>query len=1321
MNKKKSYICNYYYIEKKMKVCLLAIIIVLFAFSLSVHAKIIVVGNCENGNQNYSTIADALSNAQSGDDIKICPGRYREGDLQISVDNITIESTTGNPNDVTISNGFFDSYVFYATNWIKSLVIKGITIDSALWSIAVYIGNGAKDLEFSDLYINSKDGGVYVDGYVSNAEFDNSTFDTRYEGVNFSSSVNNAYFYDVNMQSGRSNCIYITKSSGNIIVATKGQTNNSFYCKNTAIYLGNEWGNYDIENSDITTTAKNSAGIAFKYGNSLNVQNVSIDASSKGSGIWSCYNNAQINSVDIENSIFKNIKYENICFSTINTNITIKGNELNGGNYGIYIKKGWPKGNIERNIISNMNDYGVYLFSNEEWTKGIDINHNCFENNINSAYVYDHKSVIDSNYWSDYASSGAYSIPPIPLYDNNPLQTCPVNPLIEKPLINYRMDECRWDNDSNTYEVWDSEDNDNATSVNGANTVTDGVLCKSAKFIGGYIELQHTLYLGRRWSLSFWLKFPLNPTPNQFSIGNYYYFIIGSVEGTGDLGYFKKSKTSNDYWFGVYDNNGRIKEFKIGSISNGWHYFAMVKQNSKTTLYMNGTYEGKVYAGTSGNLIYIGTSTDYSDNETVGSDMDEVKVWDSALTQEEIKTIYNNEKNGLNYNGTDRVCPICEAVNHYEIIHNSSGLTCQPSDITVKACSNDNCSVLYTNAATVTMTPSGWIGGDTHNFTGGSVVLQFSRTTPGTVELGMNSETPVATYCCRNSAIDNNCVKDAAHCDITFYNSGFIFYVPNQISCKPSDNISVEAVRLDETTRKCIPAFANVTKKIDFWFAYKNPTTGTKQLYLKGNTQTNFSGISSDNATPTPVELAFDSNGVATVKLKYADAGELGLHAEYDNTTSGLIMKGESVFIIKPWAFYIDIPGNPAAQDANGAVFTQAGKPFLLSVRAVCWQANDNISNNDDLSDNLITRNFRDNVTISHSLVAPIGGDESTLGVTNFDIVANGEKTDNETFGEVGIISLKAEDDNYLGAGAIDGKIPFVGRFIPDHFSITAKTNGALAPLCTTFNYTGALTTYSIQPSFVITAQNMDNNTTLNYTGAFFKLTDSDISITTPTTDDKQIGKNGNKVAINIVRAQPLLKDNTNGTSTYIFGYDNVTYVKDNNSKIGPFSPQFTFKIDNITDSDNVSAVELPDNITVDGLSMRYGRLKIFDNYAPETENLKIHIETQFWDGTYWKQSSDDSCTTLVSSNFILDNFTGNLSSGETHIIDSSVYGISYGVGGFTLEAPGESNYGTVNICLSDNASFYNYLNNINTCGTATFGIYRGRDRIIEWKEVPAQ
>ena len=241
-------------------------------------------------------------------------------------------------------------------------------------------------------------------------------------------------------------------------------------------------------------------------------------------------------------------------------------------------------------------------------------------------------------------------------------RTCNVCPA-PKPLADWRMDECKWDNNPNTYEIKDEENEYNASAVNLAQTV-NAKLCRGGDLNGSksknnkYIELKNYPDLKNKWSFVEWIYFPLN-ADNHIVINNKYYFVIGSVDGTGDLAYFAKDVNNGNFYFGVYDNNGNDKINKIDEPTRGWHHIGVVSNGNQTILYIDAKEITRVNTFTKGKVKYIGTSTDYSNNETIGSIVDEVKIFNQILSGGEIYDIYYNEKNGLNYDGSPRVCQNC--------------------------------------------------------------------------------------------------------------------------------------------------------------------------------------------------------------------------------------------------------------------------------------------------------------------------------------------------------------------------------------------------------------------------------------------------------------------------------------------------------------------------------------------------------------------------------------------------------------------------------------------------------------------------------------
>lgn len=579
--------------------------------------------------------------------------------------------------------------------------------------------------------------------------------------------------------------------------------------------------------------------------------------------------------------------------------------------------------------------------------------------------------------------------------------------------------------------------------------------------------------------------------------------------------------------------------------------------------------------------------------------------------------------------------------------------------------------------------------------------FKLSDFTAETTTIGVQNINPTPTGTpqikCLNTATGLN------SCDITFYNSGFIFNIPDNYSCKQQNNITIKAVRKDDQTQECVPAFANKTIPVDFAYNYVNPASGAIAPSIN-NTSLN-----------DTIDLNFNSNGVSSFDFVYEDAGQIGISASFDNAT--VQAAGSDNVTLKPVGFnvYTTTSNSQAVSGANSSVFVKSGEKFNITAKAKCWESDSDT----DFSNNPITPNYQsDNISLSHNLIAPSGGNSGNIGISSLDFTDGIASIDNQTFSEVGILNFTLTDNNYLGTGLVEGTSENIGRFTPHHFKITSKTIGDLANQCNSFTYTGQKTNYLVKPEFDITAQNKDDNTTRNYKDNFFKLEKSGINITTPTTDANQPGEDGiNKVNVNVERDSVTLNSNSDGTATYTFGNDNITYVKDNNSQIAPFDAVINFEINSITDNDSVSAVNLPDNISASGTEIRYGNLDILDNYGSETEPLNLDVRTEYWDGDSWELNDNDSCTALDENKFSLDNYKSNLNSGETNIDPASVEGINSGVGSFTLTAPGEGNNGSVDINLIS----YLYLLDNETVGTATFGIYRGRDSIIEWKEVPAK
>lgn len=426
------------------------------------------------------------------------------------------------------------------------------------------------------------------------------------------------------------------------------------------------------------------------------------------------------------------------------------------------------------------------------------------------------------------------------------------------------MDECGWNGTAN--EVKDSAGTYDATAMNGADTldatVEGGGICRVGDMRGNYLKVESPLpTLGAAWSMSAWVKFPLAPSANQFSRRGYRYYVLATVSGRGDLGFFavKQRRNRVRYKWGVYDNFGNLREIFISAISDGWHHVAQVVDSGKTYLYIDGSYVGNVSISTTGELLYIGSSTDSTNDETIGALMDEFKIFDTALSSADINSIYANEKAGLNYDGTARVCNNCSGgyaqkeviLNAVDYASSCSAVTDWDDNITTKiAAGSFNLSILAKDSATGLPMEANITKVDLLYYSGGDTT--FCSGTPYRVTTicsgGCGVTDPAGCMTLNVSASANDraakCVQ--VHIEGKDINSTLL----DVNESNSSDNF---AIRPDSIRFLYPVADANLTAEENYYYA-----GGVK-------------GVAADGATP-----AADYNTTLTMQsVKYMRSGEI--------------------------------------------------------------------------------------------------------------------------------------------------------------------------------------------------------------------------------------------------------------------------------------------------------------------------------------------------------------------------------------------------------------------------------------------------------------
>jgi len=246
------------------------------------------------------------------------------------------------------------------------------------------------------------------------------------------------------------------------------------------------------------------------------------------------------------------------------------------------------------------------------------------------------------------------------------------------PYINYQMEGC-WDDDNSTYRVIDSglaQINSNALygAYSESNYTVQGGLCSVGNFIGrGQLLPKEPISLNGSYTITFWAKFPLlddnhkkycHNSPNSLSecinpTDSYEeYYTLADIEGGNNSFIFFKKEVSNfinESWSWNLGDNSKA----FTPPSTGWHMLAFVANNanSRTTLYIDGI-EDSAISSTIGNIKIdrLFASDSNETTQTVGTYIDEFKIFNEPLSQSEIIEIYNNERGGRNWRGDKKEC-----------------------------------------------------------------------------------------------------------------------------------------------------------------------------------------------------------------------------------------------------------------------------------------------------------------------------------------------------------------------------------------------------------------------------------------------------------------------------------------------------------------------------------------------------------------------------------------------------------------------------------------------------------------------------------------
>ncbi|MFI3157395.1 MAG: hypothetical protein QX199_14700 [Methylococcaceae bacterium] len=489
------------------------------------------------------------------------------------------------------------------------------------------------------------------------------------------------------------------------------------------------------------------------------------------------------------------------------------------------------------------------------------------------------------------------------------------------------------------------------------------------------------------------------------------------------------------------------------------------------------------------------------------------------------------------------------------------------------------------------------------------------------------------------------------------------------------------------------------------------------------------------------------TSGIADFCLVTSDVGKYSVSVRDDSNVSSPITGSGSTLTARPFVVVVsDVKQgtlyNSANNTSGGSVFAKAGTSFQAAAGGYLWNNSGIVSgivgNGDSNGDGLpdlsgvnyatmtlggLASHYADTVTLAANTsaaanFAPIAppATQGSLNGSSVVVTAGSATTSALSYSEVGSFTLKATPSvNYLNS-SVDlinriaifadsaSQTSWVGRFIPDHFTLT---QGAVTPACDTFSYFGQ---DGFSTAFTLTAKNSSDAITQNYQGDYAKLTlttwaNFGFTVTSPPV--------GSVLSAGTPGIPPPTGSWANGAATVTARHQlsRPAALTGETNVVVQAAP---------VDSDGVT-MTATDIIAAPGTPLRYGRLALQNAYGSELLDLPMPLTAEYWNGSSWVSNAADSCTALVAPTVGNGGLALNLANAGTTAAATWNSPLVSGDGGLSLGAPGATHTGYVDVTVASPAWLdFNWrgAGDTDPSARATFGIYTGNNNFIYIREL---
>lgn len=671
-------------------------------------------------------------------------------------------------------------------------------------------------------------------------------------------------------------------------------------------------------------------------------------------------------------------------------------------------------------------------------------------------------------------------------------------------------------------------------------------------------------------------------------------------------------------------------------------------------------------------------------------------------------------------------------VHHYRIVLPQQELvSCYAAPVTVKACANADCSSVYANTVegmlNSTEDNSVWNGASSKaapfTFATGESTYGLSFVPGGSTTVSLNNLVPVAsnaTQCVDTSG------NDISSCDILFKAAGLLVSAPSPTAGNDT-TITVRAFETDPNTGVCI-ARVTGTHDIRLGMECSNPnscssgqsfTANGLALNMFNDTDSGNDDEFVDTFANSSISLTFDSTGTATFSANYTDVGQIRIHAALDldeEPNAGepgiddpeVTLSGTGSYVVRPHTLIVqglDDDGNPVAATTDvGPGYIAAGEPFNVAIQS--------LNVNGDVTPNFGNESTPAQGTVAyHSDAFPTNGygEPSYLDVEDLNTTPDQDSPgrligEGAIWNEAGTVNLTAalKGGKYLGVNDTADKPPSpIGRFYPHHFKVVSSTvtNSCDAG---SFSYLGQ---DNIGIYFTLHALNAGGDLVQNYGHENY-------------TGVAAIGA----AAVDTTNGLPIDRLIADVSATWVDGVYDVALAdaevtrRVDNAPDGPFDDTHIQLIISDAEGDKKFASGDATEDLPGTLNLRYGRMVLENISGPEDEDLDIVMRTEYWNGSYFVQNNDDSCTAVFANQLNITTATNIVTTPDQVPSPSLVAGeltpgYLYWQAPTAGDIPGEFDF---EYQAPEWLQFdWGSGSNENPTATAGFGVYRGNDRII--------